>query len=809
MKVDLGIICRGIGTCCIELLVSGILSQNKIKIIACLTNGNELPLELREDKWQIQGARRMICKIPYFKNANFKLICEELDTQGRCVSKTDVSLSSARIKWASRINYRLNRVKTIEVREICGRADYRLPSIQPNCYLRNGAPHPSNGPEYLLKTLIRIPDLKGSTRLMLLNDSGECVQEQEISSADYRPCLTLWGKSVYEVGFTIRIPDNHKTYCIVAKEENGIIGFLNIDDEMRRVLTTNADSRFYKVHDIAHYHEALTEAKLGLQGVEIIADPDLDVGLFSIVVPLYNTPSRFFVEMLQSVLDQTYSNWELVLVNASPENQEMKEILVRFDDARVRTIEIAENHGIAGNTNIGIKAATGDYIFLLDHDDFIDPWALYMYAQAIANDPSIDILYCDEDFYSDKDGFNSPHFKSDFNIDLLRVHNYITHFLAMRASLMKELLIDPDFDGAQDYDLLLRAVEQTQAVFHIPQILYHWRMHSCSTAQNSDAKPQANENGRRALQAHLERCGLPAQVYLTEFPCFYNAIYEVQGSPLVSIIIPNKDNADTLMRCIVSIEEMSTYPNYEIIIVENNSIEPLTFNLYENLQTLYSNIKVVTWEHEFNYSEINNYGSQFANGEYLLLLNNDTEIISANWIESMLSICQRSNVGVVGAKLLYPDNTVQHAGVVMMRGDGPLDVGGPCHIFAHLDRFDPGYVCRAIVKQDLSAVTGACLMTKRDLYRELGGLDESFAVAYNDIDYCLRVRARGFLVVYNPDALLYHYESTTRGYDLPTVNEQRYIHFLAEQGALRERWTEYYINGDPYHSKYCNLYWPI
>ena len=357
-------------------------------------------------------------------------------------------------------------------------------------------------------------------------------------------------------------------------------------------------------------------------------------------------------------------------------------------------------------------------------------------------------------------------------------------------------MLRSEFDGAQDYDFLLRLVERTTNIAHVPDVLYHWRISDTSTAKSAGNKGYADEAGRKALQEHLDRCGLAATAEGTENACFYHVAYEVADEPLVSILIPNKDSVKVLSRCIESVEQKTTYRNFEIIVIENNSVQDETFAYYREVQERYDNVRVVTWDGPFNYSAINNFGAKHASGEYLLLLNNDVEVIEAGWMSAMLGLCQREDVGVVGAKLLFPDDTVQHAGVMMIKCANANDNAGPMHVFSHLDRDDPGYMRRAQLVQDLSVVTAACLMTKRSVFDALGGLNEDFVVAFNDVDYCLRVRETGKLVVFTPDALLYHYESFSRGADTLDANVER---FIREQGKMRSTWSRYYVQGDPYH----------
>ena len=480
--------------------------------------------------------------------------------------------------------------------------------------------------------------------------------------------------------------------------------------------------------------------------------------LISIVVPVYNTPQVFLRQMIESVQNQSYSEWELCIGNASPENKEMKKILEEYKkDARIKEVEIPENKGISQNTNRAMEIASGELIGLLDHDDLLAPNALYEIAKAVNEHPDAEVIYTDEDkVTTDLKEHFQPHLKPDFNLDLLRSNNYICHFFVASRDLIKRVGgFRPEFNGAQDYDLILRCTEQAKQIVHIPKILYHWRVHKASTADNPASKMYAFDAGKRAIEEHLVRCRTKGTVQHTKDLGFYRVKYEICGEPLVSIIIPNKDQSEALKKCLDSIREKTSYRNYEIIIVENNSEEPETFAFYKKIAG--EKIKVVTWEGEFNYSAINNFGVRHARGDYLLLLNNDVEIINGDWLTEMLSHCQRKEVGIVGAKLYYPDNTIQHAGII-------IGIGGVAgSVFVGLPRAFSGYLHKASIQLDLSAVTAACMLVKRSVFEQVGGLEEKLKVAFNDVDFCLRVREKGYLVVYDPYAELYHYESKTRG----------------------------------------------
>lgn len=529
-------------------------------------------------------------------------------------------------------------------------------------------------------------------------------------------------------------------------------------------------------------------------------NPPAAVPVFSVIVPLYRTKTEFLRELIDSVLSQTYPHWELCLADGSGAEGALTEILEEYrrGDARIRYCTLPQNAGISGNTNAALAMAEGDFIVLADHDDLMAPDALYEFAAAVEHDPSVDVLYSDEDKVSmDGRKYFEPHFKPDFNPDLLCSINYICHLFAVKRELAAQAGgFLSEYDGAQDLDFILRCTELAKNICHIPKILYHWRCHIDSTAANPESKLYAFEAGRRAVEAHYKRLSIPARVENAEFYGMYHTIYEWREEPLVSILIPNKDHAKDLETCVNSIFEKSDYRNIELIIIENNSTEEETFRYYERLETEHENVHVVYYEGSFNYSKINNFGERAANGAYLLLLNNDTELIRPDCIRELLGFCMREDVGAVGAKLLYADETVQHAGVVVGFG------GTAGHVFIGKSRYDTGYFGRLLCAQDYSAVTAACMMTKRSVYREVGGMTEELAVAFNDVDYCLKVRRAGKLVVYNPYAELYHYESKSRGYEDSPDKVER---FQGEVEQLLNRWREIAEKGDPYYNPNLTL----
>lgn len=522
---------------------------------------------------------------------------------------------------------------------------------------------------------------------------------------------------------------------------------------------------------------------------------------FSIVIPVYKTPEKYLKEMLDSVREQTYENWELCIADGSPAGQDVSRVLKKYakEDERIQYVILGENRGIAGNTNAAMEMASGDFIVLADHDDRVTPDALYECAKAINENPGCDVLYSDEDKL-DMDGgaLFDPHFKPDFNPDLLCSVNYICHlFLAKRELVEKAGGFRQDFDGAQDYDFIFRCTELAKRICHIPKVLYHWRCHQDSTASNPESKLYAFTAGSRAIMAHYKRLGIQAeQVEKGIDYGIYHTKFVVNGNPLVSVIIPNKDHTADLDNCIRPMITRGTYQNLEFVVVENNSTDPETFRYYEKIQKEFPCVHVVRWEREFNYSAINNFGVTFAKGAYLLFMNNDIIQIADDFVEEMLGFCQRDDVGITGARLLYEDDTIQHAGVVVGFG------GIAGHTFIGLHKAENSYFHRAMCAQDYSAVTAACMMSKKSVFEEAGGFSEELAVAFNDIDYCMKVRKLGKLVVYAPYAVLHHYESKSRGLeDTP----EKVARFNREIAIFAKKWPEILEKGDPYYNPNLTL----
>lgn len=521
----------------------------------------------------------------------------------------------------------------------------------------------------------------------------------------------------------------------------------------------------------------------------------------SIVVPLYNTPEKFLKEMIDSVKKQSYSNWQLVLADASDRDMPHIEKTVKsFADERIVYKKLGENKGISENTNEGFALADGDYLALLDHDDVILPNALYENVKAI-NEYGADVLYSDEiTLDGELKHLIQFHFKIDYAPDFLRGVNYITHFLVFERKLFEKVgaYENPRFDGAQDFDLILRLTEKAKCVHHIPKVLYYWRGHSGSTASDMSAKMYAFEAGKNAVQSHLDRVGLKGTVSIQKYPGSYKTVYEIAGNPKVSVVIPNKDHREDLSRCIESIFALGGWDNVQVIVVENNSTEKETFEYYDKITSENEKVQVVSYKGVFNFSAICNFGAKYAEGEHILLLNNDVEFISDGFIKEMLSYSQRSDVGAVGAKLYYPDDVLQHAGVIL----GINGSAGHSHKGLQDAKNNTGDMYRLVTTQNYLAVTGACLMVKTELYNRFPLDEENFAVAYNDIDFCLRLYEAGYLNVFTPYSEGYHYESKSRGLDETDGQNLRYE---GEKARFAQKWQKYFNYGDPYYNPHFTL----
>jgi GT2 family glycosyltransferase len=537
---------------------------------------------------------------------------------------------------------------------------------------------------------------------------------------------------------------------------------------------------------------ALTKSKRTIQETTVFPEQIK----FSIITPLYNTQEEHLIAMIESVIAQTYDNWELCLTDGSDDGHDNIMLICHryaLDDSRIKYKKLEKNFGTSENSNKAVKMSGGEYIGLLEHDDALHPSALYEIMNVICKKEKADFFYTDEAVFSSAGKIVFRHYKPDFAIDTLCSHNYISRFAVFSRTLMEKAgLFRDEFDGSYDYDLILRYTYIASNVRHISKLLYFHRQRERS---NIEKKLNVISSAEKAITEHLKTRGISALVEnKIRLSGYYRVIYELTERPLVSIIIPNKDNASLLRNCLSSIMEKSTYNNYEIIIVENNSTDNATENLYKELKR-YDNIHIVKWEgKEFNFSEICNTGFRNANGKQLIFLNNDIEIITPNWIEEMLMYCQRDDVGAAGAKLYFSNRSVQHAGVVL----GIEGTAG--HILYGAPFGSAGYMGNLQIVQNMSAVTGACIMVKRKVFEDVGLFPPEFHNSYNDVDLCIRIRKAGYLIVWTPYAEAYHFESKSRGYNTTHEKKQK---LASEMALFKKKWKNELAVGDPYYN--CNF----
>jgi len=543
-------------------------------------------------------------------------------------------------------------------------------------------------------------------------------------------------------------------------------------------------------HWYRQHEPGLKELKLQhLQGDLLSQRP-----LISIVIPVFNPPLKILGETFDSIANQTYSNWECCLANGDPSNFKVKKFIEDYvhKDNRFKVLHLEKNLGIAGNTNMAITLASGSYVAFLDHDDLIAPFALFEIARRLNFDPDIDLFYSDEDNIDTRGFRYGPFFKPSYSPDYLRSVNYMCHFLVVRKKLGEQVgWLRSGFDGAQDYDFIFRISEQARRIERIPMVLYHWRALQGSTAADSNAKPYAGPAGIRSINEHLQRLNLHGKAETTYMPTWYRVNYDIPNNPMVSVIIPNCDHPEDLKNLIESILQKSTYQNFELVIVENNSREPEIFTLYNHLMSIDQRIRVISWKKPFNYSQVNNWAVRHCRGEILLFLNNDIEIITPTWIEEMLMHAIQSGVGTVGAKLIFPNNTIQHAGVIIGIGD----VAG--HAYKGFTRDMKGHGGQLQLIHNTAANTAACLMVRQEVYNLVGGFDENYVLSFGDVDLCLKILEAGYVNVWTPYTELYHHESKTRGYERSPTQLARYQN---EVLYFKWKWSTFLEKGDPYYN---------
>lgn len=789
MKAIMQGVCRGDGRVYVKIRVEGFTAKNELSVFASIGNAR-IPASLHA----LSEPGVYVVVLPLISGGKIQFTLQEIAEGVQVVSEITKRLSSRRAKWESRFNYRLHKDICLQIRDIESKSMASPAYLELRNYLDD---LPDAVWRFHAAFLIGEETENVQPHVRVLDKNMQplaaTVTVLEYSQSEFN------GRIRCEIDFSLRIVDAIHEFCVIVypdgEESASHCAFMSVDsslydaaknDHYTLIMHAGCEPRYGSWFEA---HRACAGLLDGQRASSFTYEP-----LISIVVPLFQTKEEYLHDMISSVLKQSYVRWELILVNASPESETMRATLNAYVDERIKIIEISENQGIVKNTNRGIDQSKGDFIAFLDHDDMIEPDTLFEYVKAINDQPEADMLYCDEDVFKEQGVWMRPVFKPVFSPDLLSASNYITHFLMVRKACIEQQGRSPEYvSGAQDYDMTLRISEVARAIIHVPRVLYHGRIHEESSAgDNVDNKSYAVEAGRRALDDHFRRCGINAQVE-EGVPSFtYKVVYAVpHPEPKVSIIIPNKDQLSVLTTCVESLIERVTYQNFEICIIENNSTTEEIFEYYREIQHRDERVKVVFWPDEFNYSKLMNFGADNTTGDYLLLLNNDTEVITPEFIEIMLGHFARPETGVVGAKLFFYDGLVQHAGVTIGPGAGAVG-----HTNQNFSRSTEGYMGRAVRPGNFSAVTGACQMVKRAIFNQVKGYTEDFAVGFNDIDFCLKVQQAGYVIAFTPYAQLYHREFASRGRDSFTLSKQ--IRFERERALMHLKWPEVFVSGDPY-----------
>lgn len=563
----------------------------------------------------------------------------------------------------------------------------------------------------------------------------------------------------------------------------GMIGRLDVEYKKTNIV---------KVNTVQSYDQWIEDTEKDILEISELKDTPL----ISIITPTYNTKKKYLTHMIESVLSQTYSNWELCIADDASTSDETIQTLKEYE-SKHRNIKVAyrkENGHISEASNSALKLAWGEYVVFLDHDDMLSPNALYEMVKRLNENKNLKLIYSDEDKIDEKNHRYQAHFKSGWNPDLFYSQNYICHLVLLKKSIVDKIGgLRKGYEGSQDYDLLIRYIDEINhnEIDRIEKILYHWRAIQGSTALDANEKSYAHIAGLKALKSSFIKKdrnitvehGLLKNTYKVNYPL-------PKDEPLVSIIIPTKDGFNILSKCIKSILEKTIYKNYEIIIIDNQTTSKKTLAYFDKLNT-YENIRIIKYPYAFNYSAINNFAVQHAKGEIIALLNNDVEIISYHWLTEMVQNAIREDIGAVGAMLYYDDNTIQHAGVI-------LGIGGVAgHSHKYFQKGVNGYFSRLKIIQNLSAVTGACIVVRKKLYEEVGGLEEkNLKIAFNDVDFCLKLLEKGYRNLWTPYVELYHHESISRGKE---NNPEKIARFNSEIDYMKSRWLNY-LQADNYYN---------
>lgn len=780
--------------CHIDIEAAPVLEDDVWPVVSARRGMAEIPAEVYPAE-HVRDARAWVLVLPYFEKAVFDV---RVSVGG---AYADMRVSCARARFESPARHLIQRARHkgrslgIERIQASWVKDRLRPSLDRLLVGERGDVW------RVCVTWDGAEDV--CPRLSITDAQGAAIAFEQYEFERQIGVESACGGHLNRYFYSLRLPCACREFTLSVKDEAGLAapGFCSCDESFWRFREHESWEHMRDARaDDRRYAAWFEEHRAHRGDLEVQRAHRFDrEPLFSIVVPCFQSNRQFLSELIDSVVSQSYRAWELVLVDSSPADGVVVASAMAAGDERIRAVPIAENAGIVGNTNLGIDAARGDYIAFLDHDDLLEPDALFWYALEVVRDPvcSPEVLYCDEDLFEVAGVWRQPIFKTRLNVDLLYSHNCVTHFLCVSRELIDRIGMSPeDVAGAQDYDLTLRALAAGARFTHVPRVLYHWREHAGSTSgDNVGSKPYAIEAGRLALERHMASRGVSARAEEALQPFVYRVRYELpEPVPLVSVIIPSRDHADVLRACVGSLFERSTYRAFEVIVVENHSVEPETRDLYGELSEAYGPafrvLDISDAVEGFNYSRLINLGAAAAAGEYLLLLNNDTEVRSPDFMAEMLGYLQRPEVGVVGAKLYFRDGLTQHAGMLV----GPH--GTVCHPNQDFESAREGYLSRAVRPGNFSAVTGACQMVRKSVFDEVGGYDEAFAVGFNDVDFCFRVRETGRLVTFTPYAELFHYEFVSRGRE--AADAVKLERWKREQALFTTRWPEPFLEGDPY-----------
>ncbi|MBW3093268.1 glycosyltransferase family 2 protein [Bifidobacterium sp. 82T10] len=813
MTITAGTFCRGDGKGYLELILEGMEGHETCQYAAYaeIAGGVIIPCSLYwpdevERTWSAAASRRVVLAFPLLDGT--KLALRVVDHRHSDHVLFTYVVESLPSKVRSRLTYRLHAEQAVRIRDI----DRRLRSANGHAEVTGIYADGKGG--MVLRMSASFP-YRADARyaLHVYDESGRPLDARTVVLEDDAiPQVHDRNLTVRRLSLSVPLPGHPGTICLCVQSE---------DDPLDGAFTCLLPPMFSHIvndcrNELRHasldpgYDSWLRGRRVSLAELERqrdVASQWFDAPMISVVCVLFRTPERYLRELLRSVLCQSYERFELILVNVSGACDSVDTVLREIRDPRIRVI-VADNRSIADNTNVGIREAHGDYLAFVDHDDVIEPDALYRYVSEIREHPQTDLLYCDEDKLTESGRYEWPVFKPAYNPDLLYSYNYITHMLMVSRVALDQVELSPaDVAGAQDYDLALKCAEVARDIRNVPYMLYHWREHAGSTSMNADSKPYAVEAGRLALQRHFDRRSIPATVDSLEAMFRYRPRYRFDNPPKVSIVIPTKDHVDLLSTCLNALFERTAYADYEVIVTENNSEDPQTFAYYEELQREHDNVTVVRWPGKgFNYSAICNFGAKHASGDILLFLNNDTEVIDERWLASMAGFFTRPEVGVVGAKLLYRDGLVQHGGVW-------VSPGGCDYLNQRCGAGELGYMETLQHPFDCAAITGACQMIRRSVFDKIGGFDEKLDVVLNDVDLCLRSNAAGYLTVFDPDALLYHNEFSSRGHDeqdpakaARAIDEQMRFYARWNKKLLADRGRYFNSNLDQYNGHFKIVY---